>query len=78
MAKKIVTRSANQDFNELRTRLNVLFKTHNFMDELDNFSKLTIRDECDGCANCQLIKEVRPDLRRPGKFIVVLVKKCMD
>lgn len=78
MAKKIVTPAKNQDFNELKERLNVFFKKHNFMSELDDFSKLTIVDECEGCDNCQLVKEVRPDPRRPGKFIVVLVKRCMD
>lgn len=77
MAKKKVE-TKNQDFKELMKKLNILLVENQFLDSHSNFSKMAFRDECDEeCLDCRTFAETRPDPRRPGKTIIVMVRRCV-
>mgnify|MGYP006992479319 CR=1 FL=1 len=71
--------SKNQDFKTLFETTGNLIKTNNYIGEFGDASRMSFKDECDDtCTNCQTFAESKPDPRRPGKRIVVIVKRCVS
>lgn len=75
MARK---RSKNQDFHSLFKSVSNFITENGFIEDLGNASRISFRDDCDDtCLDCQTFSESRPDPKRPGKSIVVLVRRCV-
>lgn len=77
MAKKIATK--NQNFKKIMENLTTFLTDNEYMDEIGNASKITLKDECDDtCLDCRTFSEVRDDPKNPGRKIIVLVRKCVS